>query len=104
MASPQGLTREEARTLCANAVLRNGSYDPTNAANLARLDFAIDAAFNEFCNAVKCDIQNDRTLTLAAGDDTLDCSGISTFEPTLFVDAFLLGFRSMSGSRTTRMR
>lgn len=89
MAAPQGITREEARSLCAEAVLRNGSYDPTNAPQLARLDRAIDAAFNEFCRRAKHDITIDTSITLAAGEDTIDVSTITGFQIDRFMKSFL---------------
>jgi hypothetical protein len=80
MASPQGITREQARAIAANAVLRNGSYDPTDASNVARLDMAIDAAFMEFCNRVCCDIVSDTSITIPAGSTSVDLSTIAGFD------------------------
>jgi len=90
MSSPQGITREEAREICSEAVLRNGSYDPADGSNVARLDRAINAAFREFCSRVKTDIACDVSLTLTAGQNTLDLTGITGFDVDRFMDAFLV--------------
>lgn len=77
------------RNIVAQAVLRNGSFDPTDAANVTRLDMAIKAAGDEWMLQCKSHKKVDTSLTLASDSYEVDITGITDFSPRRFMGAEL---------------
>ncbi len=90
MAAIGTMTLTLARDIAAQAVIRDGSYDPTNAANVKRLDYAIQAAGQEFMNRVRCDRTIDKTLSMTTGVQTIDYSSVTGLKPENFLFAEII--------------
>lgn len=90
MAAIGTMTLTTARDIAAQAVIRDGSYDPTNSTQVKRLDYAIQAAGQEFMNRVRCDRAIDATLSTTSGQETIDISSITGLKPENFLFAEML--------------
>lgn len=66
-----------AREVAAESVLRNGSYDPTDASHRKRLDYAIQSAGDEFVSRVRPFVESKGPFTMAAGDSTVATIGVN---------------------------
>lgn len=87
MAAIGTMTLTVARDIAAQAVIRDGSYNPSDTENVKRLDYAIQAAGQEFMNRVRCDRAVDSTLSMTTGVQTVNYSTVTALKPENFLFA-----------------